>query len=139
MEGEPQRLGFLAEVRIGSGDAEGALEAAAEGIETARAQGNVQGELAASLARPGSCSRAHGPDARAEIRSALARTLEMAGQTDAKSYVPQVHVELAELARQSGDEKGWQDELGEAHRMFSEIGATGIADRMASQLAISST
>jgi hypothetical protein len=47
-----------------------------------------------------------------------------------------VHVELAELARQSGDADGHDRELREAHRLFTEIGATGHADRLAAELAL---
>jgi hypothetical protein len=36
-----------------------------------------------------------------------------------KAYEPHVHVELAELARLSGDERAWRDELSKAHRLFT--------------------
>ena len=44
-------------------------------------------------------------------------------------------VRLAELARQSGQEEERQRELREAHRLFSEIGASGHAERLAGELA----
>ena len=71
-----------------------------------------------------------------EIEAALARTLELARQTGAKAYEPLVHVELAELARQSGDQDGRERELREAHRLFSQIGASGHAERLAGELAM---
>ena len=138
MEAEPQRLGLLAESLIGFGDAERAREVAAEGIEIARAQGNVQGETAASLAQARVLIGAEDIAARDEIEAALKRVLELATRTGAKVYEPQVHVELAELARLSGDEKAWQEELSEARRLFSEIGSSGFAEQMADALALSS-
>ena len=78
----------------------------------------------------GSCWAPAGPAARAEIEAALARALELARDTGAKAFEPLVHVELAELARQSGDEEGRERELREAHRLFTEIGATGHAERL---------
>ena len=75
-----------------------------------------------------------GPVAREQIEAALARALELAGDTGAKGFEPLIHVELAELARQSGDEEGHERELREAHRLFTEIGATGHAERLELEL-----
>lgn len=59
----------------------------------------------------------------------------MARETGAKSFEPLVHLELAELAGQLGDEETRQRELREAHCLFTEIGATGHAERVAAKLA----
>jgi hypothetical protein len=40
------------------------------------------------------------------------------------------------LARQSGEEGNCQRELREAHRLFTEIGGTAHAERLAGELAI---
>jgi hypothetical protein len=45
-----------------------------------------------------------------------------------------LHVELAELARKTGDEDRGQRELREAHRLYTEIGATGHLERLAAAL-----
>jgi hypothetical protein len=42
---------------------------------------------------------------------------------------------LAELARQSGDEVRWREEMSEAHRLFTAIGASGYAERVAEAIA----
>jgi hypothetical protein len=47
-----------------------------------------------------------------------------------------IHVELAELAHQNGDEEERQQELGEAHRLFAEFGATSHAERLSAELAM---
>jgi hypothetical protein len=71
-----------------------------------------------------------------EIEAALARVLDLSHETGARAYEPLVRVELAELARQSGDQEGHQRELREAHRLFTEIGASGHAERLAVELAM---
>ncbi len=136
VEAEPWRLAFLAEAYLGLGENERAEEAAAEGVAIARSQGNVFGELVAGLAQARVLLGAVGPDARTEIEAALARARELIRDSDAKAYEPQVHVVLAELARQSDDERAWREELSEAHRLFTEIGASGYAERVAGELAV---
>ena len=73
--------------------------------------------------------------AREEIESALERAGELARSTGMRSVEPMIHVELAELAHQNGDEDERQRELREAHRLFTEFGATGHAERLAGELA----
>jgi hypothetical protein len=52
----------------------------------------------------------------------------------ARSEEPLVRVELANLARVTGDEATRQRELREAHRLFGEIGAEGHAARLAREI-----
>ena len=66
----------------------------------------------------------------------MSLVLELAHEAEAKVLEPPVHVERAELARQSGDEEDCQRELREGHRLFTEIGASGHAERLASKLAM---
>ncbi len=73
-------------------------------------------------------------DDRAAIESALDRAAECVGITGARSYLPQIGVERAKLARLEGDEAGHERHLREAHRLFTEIGATGYAERVAREL-----
>jgi hypothetical protein len=70
-----------------------------------------------------------------EVEATLTRAQELARETDAKASEPLVHVELAELARQSGDPEGRERELREAYRLFTEIGATGHAERLSAEVA----
>jgi hypothetical protein len=44
-----------------------------------------------------------------------------------------IHVELAQLALQTGDAERREQELREAYRLFTEIGASGHAKRVADQ------
>jgi tetratricopeptide (TPR) repeat protein len=139
VEGEPQRRAFLAEAHLGLGDNEQAREAATEGVAIARSQGNVPAEAQANLAQARVLLGIDGPDARTQVKAALARTRELIRRTVMKAYEPQVHVELAELARRSGDEEGRVRELREAHRLFTEIGASGYAERVAGELAVATS
>jgi hypothetical protein len=136
VEAEPWRLAFLAESHLGLGDKERARRLASEGVAIARSHGNVPGETVGSIAQARVLLGTDGPDARAEFEAVLARALELIRRIGAKAYEPQVHVELAELARQSEDERAWRDELSEAHRLFTEIGASGYAERVAGELAV---
>jgi hypothetical protein len=136
VEGEPSRLVWLGESYLGLGDPEGACALVREGLEIAGAQGPISGEMHANLALARVLLGSAGTAARAQIDAALARALELAGQTGAKAIVPLVHVELAELARQSGDEEECQRELRRAHRLFTEIGASGHAERLQAELAM---
>jgi adenylate cyclase len=135
-EGDAWRLAALGESYLGLGDPGRARALVAEGVEIGRAQGHVSFESYANLALARVLLGSAGTAARAEIEAALARALELARETGAKAYEPLVHVELAELARQSGDEEGRERELREAHRVFSEAGASGHAERLQAELAM---
>jgi hypothetical protein len=115
---------------------ERARRLAAEGLEIARSQQHAFNETYASLALARVLLGSAGAIARAEIEAALARALELARETDAKAFEPLVHVELAELAHQTGDQEGRERELREAQRLFTEIGATGHAERLSAELAL---
>jgi class 3 adenylate cyclase/tetratricopeptide (TPR) repeat protein len=136
VDGEPLRLAFLAASHLGLGELERAKEAAAEGVERARSRGHVEGEMQACLVQVRVLLASEGTAARSEIEGALDRELELVGRTGARVNEPQVHVRLAELAGELGDEVGRLRELREAHRLFCEIGAEGHAERIAGELAV---
>jgi adenylate cyclase len=130
------RLALLGESHLGLGDPQRARALVTEGVETARAQVNVSFETLATLSLARVLLGSAGAAAREQIEAALARALQLVRETGAKAYEPLIHVELAELARQSGDEDERERELREAHGLFSEIGASGHADRLAGELAM---
>jgi adenylate cyclase len=129
------RLALLGESYLGLGDPERARALVTNGVETARAQGNVVFETLATLSLARVLLGSAGVAAREQIEPALARALQLVRETGAKVTEPLIHVELAELARHSGHEEERQRELREAHRLFSEIGASGHAERLAGELA----
>jgi tetratricopeptide (TPR) repeat protein len=130
------RLALLSESHLRVGEIQRARALAAEALEIARAQGNAWNERHASLALARVLLRSAGATARAQTGAALARALELARETGAKAFEPLVHVELAELAHQSGDHEGRERELREAHRLFTEMGATGHAEHLTAKLAL---
>lgn len=135
VEGEAWRLALLGESYLGLGDVERARRLVEEGLEIAQARAQPLYEINASLTLARVLLGSTAPAARAQIEAALARALELARDRGAKAFEPLVHVELAELARRSGDEEGSERELREAHRLFTEIGASGQAERLAAELA----
>jgi predicted ATPase/class 3 adenylate cyclase len=135
VEAEPYRLSVLGEAYAGLGDAERGRALIEQGIEIARNSGQLPGELLAieAFARVSRTSR--GAAARAEVEAALARGLELVEASGSKSTEPVLRVELAEMAALAGDEEARQRELREAHRLFTEIGATARAEALAGELA----
>jgi class 3 adenylate cyclase/tetratricopeptide (TPR) repeat protein len=135
LAGHAARLALLGESYLGLGDPERARALVTEGVETGRAQGNVVFETLATLSLARVLLGSAGAAAREQIEAALARALQLVRETGAKVHEPPIHVELAELAHQRGQEEERQRELREAHRLFSEIGASGHAERLAGELA----
>ncbi len=135
IEGTGLRLMILGESHLGLGDAGRALELVREGLALAVAQGAIFNEIYGNRALARALLASAGPAARVEIEAALARALELVHESGARVDEPLVHVELAELARRLGDSEGHQRELTEAHRLFTEMGATGHAERLSAELA----
>ena len=131
----PAVLASLAEAYLGLGD----LRRTHELIEATRAEIAAAGRgflvLTAGVVLARVQLALAGTDAHTEIESALTDMLEVARETGAKAFEPQVHVELAHLAGRLGDEERWERELREAYRLFTEIGAAGHAQRVAAELA----
>jgi adenylate cyclase len=139
LEAEPQRLASIAEALVGLGEAERARRTAEQAIETARLQGNVQGELASTLAKARVLLGADGASAREEIEATLARVEKLAAATGARTYEPIVLVERAQLQRLDGDESAWLEGAARARDLFNEIGASGQSERLEEELALSGT
>ena len=91
-------------------------------------------ECEARLAVAQVLTRAEGPAAAEEIGRALDRAAELVEHSGARLYQPRVHEARAELARVLGDQAERDRELREAHRLYTEMGATGHAQRLAKEL-----
>jgi tetratricopeptide (TPR) repeat protein len=117
-------LAGMAAAHLGLGDRAKALALAQEAIEVCRRRGSrLQGEFWAQRTRVRALREIHGIEATSEIEAAFAECDAWLAITGAKSYLPFLHVERAELARLAGDETARQRDLREAHRLFLEIGA----------------
>ena len=69
-----------------------------------------------------------------DIRRALDAAHELVERSGNRSLQPLIHVEDAALARLQQDFTTHSRELREAHRLFTEMGATGHAERLAKEL-----
>ena len=134
-EGAPLRLVSLGEAYLGLGDVERALPLIREGIAVAEAQGASFNLIYGHRALARALLASAGSAAQVEIEAALARALEIADLTGARADEPLIRADLAELARQLGDDETHLRELREAHRLFTEMGSTGHAERLAVALA----
>jgi hypothetical protein len=92
-------------------------------------------EVRAHLARARVLLALDGAAARGEIEASLDRALALVCSTGARSYEPQIHVERARLLDILSDSVGRLQWLREAHHLFTEMGATGHAERLAKELA----
>jgi len=131
---EPSILAYLAEAYAGQRRPRRALAAAKETLAVAQRQGSRRFEVPAHLALARVLLRGRGAKAKGEIEAALARALALVEETGTRLYEPFIRVELAELARLTGDEEAARRELREAHRLFTEMGAAGHAARLAPKL-----
>jgi class 3 adenylate cyclase/tetratricopeptide (TPR) repeat protein len=121
---EPPILAYLASAKVGLGEPAEALAAAEEAIAVAEARvpGGL-GETTALLALAEVMICTKGADARESIEHALGRAMEVSHATGSLSLEPQIHAELAALARVSGDTQLAEREGAEAERIMLEIGA----------------
>ena len=71
------------------------------------------------------------------VEDLLQTCVALVDETGAEVRRPHVHWIRAELARANGDDTTHKSELHEAYRLFSEMDATGHAERVASELAAS--
>ena len=126
---------WLAEAHQGLGDSERATGLARDALALARGREQPTAETGGNVVLARILLAAQGLRARDETDAVLTRAQELVDATGAYGHEPAIHVELAELARQSGDATGHERELREAHRLFTEMDATGHADRIAAQLA----
>jgi tetratricopeptide (TPR) repeat protein len=131
---EPWTLATLAEAYLARGDGSRARATAeqAAGLARERQIKVLEPITLLSLARVLLASE--GAGATAEVKAALTRALALANEMEARSEEPLVHVELAKLARVTGDDARRERELREAQRLFEEIGADRYAAALAREL-----
>jgi tetratricopeptide (TPR) repeat protein len=122
----------LAEVHLALGNTREANKIAREAVEKTEGQDSLGIPARISLAQI--LIRSEGPSAREAIESALEKAAALLEKTGAKAHAPSLHEARAEFAQLLGDEAIRERELREAHRLFTEIGATGHAQRVAREL-----
>ncbi len=126
-------LNALTEICIETGD----YRRAAEGVAEARSLGLRPGQRAdldAKLAQARLLLRAEGLAAAERAEAMLTELRDACETLGARLLLPRIELEAAELARLRGDDAARERALRKAHRSFTEIGATGNADRVAREL-----
>jgi class 3 adenylate cyclase len=134
LEQEPYILALLARAQLGAGDGEWAATTAAEALAMARQRGSRWAELEALA----NCARASLANGRAESAGEIAERVEqmasLAEESGMRLYTPQAVELRARLAELRGEEAEREHQLREAHQIYAEIGATGHARRLATEL-----
>jgi tetratricopeptide (TPR) repeat protein len=133
---EAHVLVALAQAYLSLGDSGRAGGMVDEAVAVARRRSTKFFECEAQLTRARVLLRAEGAKASADIRAALGEAQRLVEETGGRSQEPLIHEELAELARLNGDESTHERELREAHRLFTEMGAAGHAERLAKEVGL---
>jgi class 3 adenylate cyclase/tetratricopeptide (TPR) repeat protein len=133
---EPFILASLAEAQLGVGDKSRARQTADEAVAVARRRGTRYFECLAHLARARVLLHTEGAAASADIQDALKQAQTLVEETGGRSREPFIHEERANLARLTRDDATRGRELRKAHRLFTEMGATGHAERLAKELGL---
>ena len=77
---------------------------------------------------------ARGAFAATEIEAALSDATELIEATNHRLFEPRICLVRAELAAAQGDKAAREGHLREAHRLYTEMGATGHAERVGREL-----
>ena len=133
---EPEFLATLACVLLESGQREQARARAEEAVRLADKYGTKLFEARAHLTLSRVLLGMSDRSSAKRIESALARAQALIEETGAVAYIPWVHEERAGLARLLGSEEKREHELREAHRLFTEMGATRHAERLTKDLGV---
>jgi tetratricopeptide (TPR) repeat protein len=125
----------LALAWLEKGDAGRAGSTVEQAMSLTREPGNENCESRAQIALAQILLATEGAAARNRVEAALERAESLVRSTGAEAQIPSIHLARAELAGVLGDEATRKRELREAHRLYTEMGATGHAERVASDLA----
>ncbi len=128
-------LNALTEICIETGD----YRRAAEGVTEARTLGQRPGqrhELEGKLAQARLLLRAEGLAAADRAEAILAELRDTCETLGARLLLPRIDLETAELARLRGDDTARERALRQAHRLYTEMGATGHVERMKKELGL---
>jgi tetratricopeptide (TPR) repeat protein len=129
-------LARVAQLFLTADRPEEARAGAERAISTCREMGARASECPAQITLAEALRRSQGKAAAGAIRDALARARELVEETEARVYQPRILEEEARLAQLEGDEAGFDSSLREAHRLYTEMGATGHAERLARELGL---
>jgi class 3 adenylate cyclase len=127
-----------ARAHLGLGDPKNARAAAQETLDALEHLQSLKGAFGIHIRLEAAevLLAADGAPAEQTALRELQTASELIEETGAECYRPELHELRAELARALGDEAGRERELRESHRLYSEVGATGHARRLADELQV---
>ncbi len=129
-------LALLAAAYLGAGDAEQARVTAEEAVRVAQRTETPIFESHAQLLLARALTVLSGSeDARGDISAALDRADALLRETGARSCEPEVLEGRARLADAAGDPASAEQLRRDAQRLYTDMGATGHAERMTRELA----
>jgi class 3 adenylate cyclase/tetratricopeptide (TPR) repeat protein len=128
-------LTALARAYLGAGLPNEATKAAERAVRACRTGGTKSWECMARIVLAGAQLAKQGTAARRKLRASLERVERIVAEAGARAYQPLVCEVRALLARAGSDAEGSERELGRAQRLFTEMGATAHAERIARELA----
>jgi class 3 adenylate cyclase/tetratricopeptide (TPR) repeat protein len=135
MEHESLTLARMARAQVGAGKTGAARSTAEEAVALAQERGQRFYELQAQLSLAEALCGDRGAKARKPAEQALQRADELVQETGARVFEPWVAEGRARLAQMCGDAGAYAQQLREAHRLYTEVGASGHAKRLASEIA----
>ena len=130
-----EHLAGVAEAKRRNGDLHGALSLAQSIVASQVASFVVAAPHWARLVSLRALLQLEGPTSQA-FTQALADAERHVEETGARAFEPFLHEVRAEGAALQGDSDVRNRELREAHRLFTEMGATGHSERVARELAV---
>jgi adenylate cyclase len=127
---------YLARAWLGRGDQARARSVVEEALSRARRSGARQIETDAQFTLAQVLLQTEGTGAQPEIERALSRALDLAQEIGYRILLPQIFETQGDLMGALGDTAARERELREAHRLYTEMGATGHAERLARELGL---
>ena len=131
---EAMRLVSLADAHLGLGETDRGCAVAEEAGAVARRRGTRVYEARALVTLARGLLEDEGAESRGRAEGALSLALSLIDEAGNEALRPFVHLERSRLARLTGDEAARARELREAHRLYTEMGATVHAERVAREL-----
>jgi tetratricopeptide (TPR) repeat protein len=138
-----RRVGLMRKAEIVSGQAlvdsalgehGKAIARARSALEESLAGGHRFAEVFARLTLARVLLAAGDPDLHDEVESAIERAEPCSEETGMRVYLPPLLEVRAALAERRGNPQEAHEKLREAHRLYTEMGATGHAERVAREL-----
>jgi hypothetical protein len=127
---------LLVQAYLGSGDHDRARSVAEQTVTRNRATGALRYEIGTLRALARVLRTIDPTGERETIEASLSRAEHLVRETGTRLVLPSLHEERAALARALERPSDAERELREAHRLYTEMGATGRAERLAKELGL---